>query len=250
MSLKDTQRSWDFFGKTDPLFAILTFKDKKDGQWKKDEFFDTGKREVSESMNYLRSCGLGIPTGKALDFGCGVGRLTQALADYFEEVYGVDIAPSMIELAKKYNRQGNKCKYFLNGTDNLGLFPTHSFAFVYSKITLQHIAPEYSKKYIKEFLRLLKPGGLLLFQLPGEPSALMQKYPPALKARLKNFLPKFLLSAYYRIKHYFYPVVEMYGIRKEEVTKFLKENGATIIDIRPNDSAGQNWNSFQYLVKM
>lgn len=250
MSLKDTQRSWDFFGKTDPLFAILTFKDKKGGQWKEDEFFDTGKLEVSESINYLRSCGLGIPTGKALDFGCGVGRLTQALADYFEEVYGVDIAPSMIELAKKYNRRGNKCKYFLNETDKLGLLPDHSFAFIYSKITLQHIAPEYSKKYIKEFLRLLKPGGLLLFQLPSEPSAMMPKCSPALKTRLKNFLPKFLLGAYYRAKHYFYPVVEMYGVQKEEMIMFLKENGADIIDIRSNDSAGPNWNSFQYLVKM
>lgn len=250
MSLKDTQRSWDFFGKTDPLFAILTFKDKKGGQWKKDEFFDTGKLEVSESMNYLRSFELGMPTGKALDFGCGVGRLTQALADYFEEVCGVDIAPSMIEFAKKYNRHGNKCKYFLNETDDLSLFPDHSFAFIYSKITLQHIAPEYSKKYIKEFLRLLKPGGLLLFQLPSEPSALMQKYPQAWKTRLKNFLPKFLLGSYYSIKHYFYPVVEMYGVPKEEIIRFMKENGATIIDIKPNDSAGQNWNSFQYLVKM
>lgn len=55
---------------------------------------------------------------KALDFGCGMGRLTQALTKYFEEVYGIDIAPSMIKLTEKYNRYDNKCKFFLNTTDD------------------------------------------------------------------------------------------------------------------------------------
>ena len=124
MRLKDTQKYWDFFGKSDPLFFILTFKDKRGGKWNKEEFFNTGKREIAESMNYIKSLGFPIPAGRALDFGCGVGRLTQSLADNFGEVYGVDIAPSMIALANQYNRHGDKCKYFLNQKDNLRLFPT------------------------------------------------------------------------------------------------------------------------------
>ena len=39
---------------------------------------------------------------------------------------------------------------------------------VYSNIVLQHIHPHYSKQYLKEFLRVLKPGGMLVFQLPSE----------------------------------------------------------------------------------
>ena len=38
--------------------------------------------------------------GKALDFGCGVGRLSQALADYFDRVVGADVSPTMIGLAR------------------------------------------------------------------------------------------------------------------------------------------------------
>jgi hypothetical protein len=34
---------------------------------------------------------------------------------------------------------------------------------------LQHIVPEISEVYLREFVRLLKPGGLLVFQLPSHP---------------------------------------------------------------------------------
>ena len=42
-------------------------------------------------MNHIEEFGITISHKKALDFGCGVGRLTQELACNFEEVYGVDI---------------------------------------------------------------------------------------------------------------------------------------------------------------
>ena len=42
----------------------------------------------------------------ALDFGCGIGRLSQALAEHFDQVYGVDISPKMIELARAAQSQG------------------------------------------------------------------------------------------------------------------------------------------------
>ena len=43
-----------------------------------------------------------------------------------------------------------------------------AFDFVYSSLVLQHMKPEYSQNYIKEFLRILAPGGLVYFQLPAE----------------------------------------------------------------------------------
>jgi len=104
-----------------------------------------------------------------LDFGCGVGRLTQAFCDYFAECHGVDIAPSMIELADRYNRRGAAARYHCNDRDDLSLFGDGTFCFVYSNLVLQHMEPAYSRKYIREFLRVLQPGGIALFQLPGEP---------------------------------------------------------------------------------
>lgn len=153
MRLKDAQKNWDLFGKIDPLGSILTVKGKK---WEVDEFFRTGEKEIFCLMKHLGSIGLTIGQKKALDFGCGIGRLTQALAPYFKEVRGVDIAPSMISLAKSHNKHGERCQYYVNREDDLRIFPDKSFDLILSKITLQHIEPVYGKNYIKEFVRVAK----------------------------------------------------------------------------------------------
>jgi hypothetical protein len=46
--------------------------------------------------------------------------------------------------------------------------PAASFDFIYSDIALQHIPPDQSRAYIAEFLRVLRPGGLAVFQLTAE----------------------------------------------------------------------------------
>jgi len=168
MELEDLKKNWDEFGKQDAFWSILTDRTKKGNKWKPDDFFKTGEEEIESVIKYIESLGISSSQKRALDFGCGVGRLTQALCRYFDEACGVDIAPSMIELARKYNRYPNKCKYYLNEANNLSLFKDNSFDFIYSKIVLQHIEPKYSKNYIKEFLRVLSPGGLLIFQVPSE----------------------------------------------------------------------------------
>jgi SAM-dependent methyltransferase len=148
----------------------LTDPTKRGGKWDIDEFFATGRAEIDSVLDYVRSLPVELKRTRALDFGCGVGRLTQALCRHFVECHGVDIAPSMIGLAAKYNRFGAKCLYHLNDAPNLALFADDTFDFVYSNIALQHIRPEYSVGYIAEFMRLLVPGGVSIFQLPSEPT--------------------------------------------------------------------------------
>ena len=89
------------------MFNIITFADKKNGGWTAEEFFAHGEAEIDAAMKRLASLGLwheGCPHGQALDFGCGIGRLTQALMTYYDWVYGVDISPEMIDRAEEYGR--------------------------------------------------------------------------------------------------------------------------------------------------
>ncbi len=167
MKFDQLQKNWDLFGKTDPLWAILTHSEKRNNQWDVNEFLRTGDEEISGVMNYIDTLHITLSRNKALDFGCGVGRLTQALCLYFDQCYGVDIAPSMIELAEKYNRYRTKCHYYVNSTQDLSLFENNSFSFIYSNIVLQHMEPHYSKNFIKEFIRILADDGLLIFQIPS-----------------------------------------------------------------------------------
>ena len=99
MDLRELQRHWDTFGRTDPFWAILTDPSRRGNKWDPASFFATGRDEVAAHM--AEATRLGVPQARrrALDFGCGAGRLTQALADHFDAVVGVDVAPSMVALA-------------------------------------------------------------------------------------------------------------------------------------------------------
>ena len=258
MDLKELQRHWNAFGKIDPLHSIyrpLT----KDKKWDLEEFFRLGQEEVDLVMKYVESLGLPLKRGNALDFGCGVGRLTQALASYFDKVTGIDIAPSMIELANQYNRFPGKCTYDLNETDHLGIFPASRFDFIYSNITLQHMEPRYVKNYLKEFLRILTPQGLLIFQEPSEKKIRSEEKRPGrrLKRAFRPLVPSAILNAYYRFRGISIepppvsdgPQMETYAIPREELIPFLETSGGEVIEAIENNHTGPHWMSFQYCVR-
>ncbi len=170
MGLSELQRQWDRLGQRDPFWAILTRDDKRDGGWTAGEFFADGIRELDEMLRAARRFGIAIPTGRALDFGCGAGRLAQALCAHFDQADGVDIAPAMLALARQHNRYPERCRYHLNESSDLRLFPDGAFNFVCSLIVLQHVPQASARDYIREFVRVLAPGGLLVFQIPSEES--------------------------------------------------------------------------------
>lgn len=168
MELGELQKDWEEFGRIDPLWAILTDPSKKHNRWDPVEFFATGEAEIECLMDRIATLPFSLRRGRALDFGCGVGRLTQALCRHFEQCVGVDIAASMIDLARTYNRFADRCQYRVNAADDLRLFEDGHFDLVYSNIVLQHIPPEYSARYIRDFVRILAPGGMAVFQLPSD----------------------------------------------------------------------------------
>ena len=184
MDLGDLRSNWDALGRENPLWAILTTT----GEWDIDEFFETGRTEISGMLDRLHDLGL-EPTGDALDFGCGAGRLTQALADHFETATGVDVARSMIELATEHNRHGDRCRFVLNESEDLSCFDDGSFDFVYSNIVLQHVGTERAKGYIAEFLRITAPGGILAFQVPSHLLPVQALDPAECRARIEVLDP-------------------------------------------------------------
>ena len=160
------RQSWDQFGREDPFWAVLTNPDKKDGRWSEAEFFETGRHSIQAALQRITTLGIGLNFGKALDFGCGPGRLTQALAEHFQEVHGVDIAASMIAKAQELNKFGERCIYHLNDRPDLQLFEANAFDLVYSWLVLQHMPKQLALGYIAEFARVTKPGGVMVFQIP------------------------------------------------------------------------------------
>ncbi len=238
MELEGLERRWNEAGKQDPFWAVLSAPDKKGNRWQADQFFQTGVDEIDQVMSHLRQLGVDVLGHRALDFGCGPGRLTQALAAHFEQVDGVDISPSMIALAERLNQRADHCRYHLNETDDLRRFADHTFDFVYSSITLQHVGPANARSYLKELIRVLAPGGVLVFQLPGRQTGRLRQ--------LKAFAPAPVLAAYRRLRYHGHPAASMTGIPREEVLRFCESTGVTVIDVETNQDAGTGWESFRY----
>lgn len=161
-SLEKLKNAWEGLASRDALSAILTDDSKAAGKWDIAEFMATGDAEIETVVSHLAGIGhLPDFSGTALDFGCGVGRLTQALARRFASCVGVDISQQMIQQAQALN-QCPHCRYIASSSARLP-FDDASFAFLYSNIVLQHVPRALAKSYLREFVRVLTPSGVLVF---------------------------------------------------------------------------------------
>ena len=162
--ISQSQDYWDRYARHDPMWAVLSDPNRK-GRWDLPQFMETGRREISLLMYQLRTLEIPLDRSAALDFGCGLGRLTQALGDVCDRVVGVDISPEMVRLAGELNRHAGRVRYVVNGAEDLRQFGSGDFTFVNSDIVLQHIDPRIAASYIREFFRIVAPGGVVVFHL-------------------------------------------------------------------------------------
>jgi ubiquinone/menaquinone biosynthesis C-methylase UbiE len=117
-----------------------------------------------------------LKTKSVLDFGCGPGRNLVKYSDTFARIDGVDIASKNLENAvlwMKYNKVDPALhKLILCNGVNLSNIPNDEYDIVMSTICMQHICVyEIRLNYLKEFYRVLKPGGYVTIQMGyGVPS--------------------------------------------------------------------------------
>ncbi len=108
---------------------------------------------------------------RALEIGCGVGRIARWAAEAFGEVHGVDVAPAMIEQARERLRDCANIKLHLGSGYDLAFAGDEYFDLVFSYLVFQHIPVRAAiDSYIHEAARVLKPDGAFKFQLNGDQS--------------------------------------------------------------------------------
>jgi SAM-dependent methyltransferase len=239
-SLKQMAARWEALAQKDALWAICADPARRNGGWNGQDFFAAGEREIETVLDHLGSLQVPLNTDcLALDFGCGAGRLTRALAARFSKCWGVDLSPSMIEKARGLNHDRPRCKFWLNQEANLRQFDDATFGFVYSSLVLQHINRRLLPKYLKELVRVLRPGGVLVFQVADR-----FKAPLLHKLRVRIALRR----RWQELKDRSKATILMHCLPEESVRRILADCDIVIRDVRITNSTHPAFNgNLQYL---
>jgi SAM-dependent methyltransferase len=245
-SLRRHQRDWEDLGDLDPCWAILAYPERKFGRWDLDEFFSSGEVEIGRLAADMQRLGYPAKRERALDFGCGVGRLTRALVSHFRHYYGVDVSAPMIAAARKLNTAFPNCEFVLNGDPDLRMFPRGHFDLIYSVLVLQHLPTRAAiAAYVADFVRALAPGGLLVCQIPSH-IPLRRRLQP--RRRLYGILRTFGIAPhvlYHRLG--LFPM-RMTSMPEPDVRALLTAAGARVLEVREDAMASTAIESRTYYV--
>lgn len=176
---QEARSAWDRMAGTNAMYFICSGRD----DWTPEQFFADGERFVAaEVLPRLRP---GLGRERALDLGCGIGRLARPLAGRFREVIGLDISPSMIEQARTMHPDRPGLRFEVCSGAGVESVAAGSLDLFFSFIVLQHIPDrEVVWSYLREAARTLRPGGQLLVQVSTEERSLGRRLSLSLRATL------------------------------------------------------------------
>jgi len=166
---------WDRRARENPMWVIHSNLDYNSPDVA--EFWRSGEAALDAT---LAPFGLSLqPADRVLEIGCGIGRITRALAGRAGEVVGLDVSAEMLELGRKAMEDVGNVELELGSGRDLGQFADAGFDVAYSFVVFQHIPdPAVTCAYITEIGRVLRPGGWALFQVSEAPEVhLRDTYP-------------------------------------------------------------------------
>ena len=123
-------------------------------------------RRISDELQYKpldrelldRFAGAVRPRGIACDMGCGPGQVARYLHERGADVVGVDLSPLMLAEARRLNPDIP----FVQGNMLALDVPAASWAAIAAFYSIIHVPRPDVATVLREFKRVLQPGGLLL----------------------------------------------------------------------------------------
>lgn len=149
------------------MWAVLGDPELRGGGWQaqSDAFYASGRAELAATLERVHRLVAEVPTRSALDFGCGVARLTCALAERFDRVIGMDHAAGMLERAQVAARERGVAPEFIDAA-----WPSATderFDLVWCCLVIQHQPSRYDGlRLVRELAERVGDGGVLYCQVP------------------------------------------------------------------------------------
>jgi cyclopropane fatty-acyl-phospholipid synthase-like methyltransferase len=167
-TLEQMRADWDARARENARYYVNTATE----DWNDEAFYASGELTVAEEIltDMTNICqGHDPKQMRVLEIGCGVGRVTRALANLFGEVHAVDVSGEMVERARKALASFPNAHVYQNNGMDLSVIPGGGYDFAFSTIVFQHIpSRDVIENYVREVSRLLRPGALFKFQVQGD----------------------------------------------------------------------------------
>lgn len=234
------REQWEALGTIDPYWAVITDPDRKGGRWDPASFFETGEQEVRGLLEKVARLGIVLRSERALDYGCGVGRLSRALASRFGEVLAVDFSEAMLAEARRCNAGHANIRFVRNDGSGLAGIGDGSVDFIYSTIALQHVPAGLQRAAIREFGRVLHRGGALAFQTPSRHNL------RTVSGLAQRAVGNRILNVARRLVHGKGRVMEVHVLPRPEVLALLPDCGLSVREVERYDVAGPAFESYRY----
>jgi SAM-dependent methyltransferase len=241
VSSKMHRQAWEDWGSVDPLYAVLTAPQYRHRGGDHDEFFKTGEEFAAFFLGECDRLGLAQHPERALDFGCGVGRVTAPLGDRFDAVTGLDVAASMVDTARQLHADRPQCRFEVHRADDLSRYADGTFDLVVSVLVLQHLPSQPAiLAYLGEFVRVLRPGGALVVQLPSKvpPPPVLPPWQTrdGLRTRVAPLLRRLGVSAAFLYRRLdWVPEMTMTAVPEALIRETLAAAGGNIVWATPPD---------------
>jgi SAM-dependent methyltransferase len=167
---RQVARCWQHLGEQEPYWSVLTAPKFKMAHIAStgDEFYRSGQACLSTIDAFFERSGQAIADIQSvLEFGCGVGRETTALASRYRRVVGVDISSAHLALARQaVSRHQQSNVEFVQLASIEAIAALSKCDLLYSVIALQHNPPPVMLELLSQLFDRLRPSGYALFQLP------------------------------------------------------------------------------------
>jgi len=187
----DSERFWDERARENALYFVDTGVGYQDPDT--DAFWRRGQDVVQRMLDLadvaIREC------DAIVDIGCGVGRLTRALAARAGHVYGLDVSREMLALARRHNADLCNVEWLHGDGHGLQALGDATVDGCFSHVVFQHIPePEVTLDYVRDMGRVLRDGGWALFQVSTDPG--VHRVREGLRVRMQR-----LVGAESRVRH-------------------------------------------------
>jgi SAM-dependent methyltransferase len=239
------RRDWEDLASFDSYGAILRPPERKGQRWEEEEFLATGQRDAERILEAAAVHSLPRRFGSALDFGCGVGRVTRALAARFDEVAGVDISATMIDRARTVTSSFGNCRFVVGAAPALRALPAQHYDLVVSILVLQHLPSAREAELTVTMLAgRVAPGGALIVQVPRQlPLRRRLQSRRRAYALLRNLgvAPRLLLG------RFGLDPIRTTALSEARVRRAIEDAGAILVAAEDDDATGLHVPSRRYL---